>query len=118
MAAVGGGVQQVAGAFRTAGRRRATQQGFAGYGLGQSRLRLFRGIAAQDLQALQQGRVVQQFSLGQRTMGAALLRQQPESPQGYFQFHDILNFHQEGVKEGVGNRRKADASRKAVERHR
>ena len=105
MAAVGGGVQQVAGAFRTAGRRRATQQGFAGYGFSQSRLRLFRRIAAQGLQALQQGRVVQQFPLGQGTMRAALLRQQPENPQGYFQFRDILNFRQQGVKERIGNRR-------------
>lgn len=117
MTAIGGCIQPVAGTFRTAGRRRATQQGFAGYGFSQSRLRPFLGIAAQDLQALQQGRVGQQFPLGQGPMGAALLRQQPESPQGYFQFRHILNFRQQGVKERVGNRRKSDAVGKAVERH-
>ena len=117
MAAVGGGVQQIAGAFR-AGRRRAAQQGFAGYGFSQSPLRQFLGIAAQLLQSLQQGGIVKQFRRSQGTMGAALPVQQPQGPQGYFQFHDIFNFHQEVVKERVGNRREADAGRKAVERHR
>ena len=50
-------------------------------------------------------------------MGAALPAQQPQSAQSYFQFRDIFNFHQEVVKERVGNRREADAGRKAVERH-
>ena len=121
LAAVVFGIQQVAGAGGAARFREMAEQGLAGYGLGQGGLHLFPGVlrvAAEGFDALQQGGVVEEFGFGQGAQGAGLLTEQPQGAQGDFQFRRILDFRQEGVKEGVGNRRGPDIGGKAVEGHR